>query len=235
MDLYDGFLEKFGIEVLQGYGLTETTPASNINQHHPAITTSTAQPQLGKKTGAVGRLMPGMSARIMDPDTQEELPMHATGMVWLRGANVFDGYLKDPEKTATALKDGWFMTGDLGWFDDDGFLFIEGRLSRFSKIGAEMVPHGTVEQKIIEVYQVDQTEGPAVVVVGVPDSSKGEALVLLTILDLNGDELRERLFNAGLPNLWIPKIIRRVDRIPVLGSGKTDLKGCRQLAIEAAG
>jgi len=234
MDLYDGFLEKFGIEVLQGYGLTETTPASNINQHHPAITTTTAPPQLGKKTGAVGRLMPGMSARILDPETHAELPMHATGMVWLRGANVFAGYLKDPEKTATALKDGWFMTGDLGWFDDDGFLFIEGRLSRFSKIGGEMVPHGTVEQKIIEVFGWDQNEAPTLAITGIPDPVKGEAIVLLTTIALATEDLRAGLLDAGLPNLWIPRIVRRVARIPMLGSGKIDLKGCRELAIELA-
>jgi len=234
MDLYDGFLEKFGIEVLQGYGLTETTPASNINQHHPAITTSTAEHQLGKKTGAVGRLMPGMSARILDPETHEELPMHATGMVWLRGANVFSGYLKDPEKTATALRDGWFMTGDLGWFDDDGFLFIEGRLSRFSKIGGEMVPHGTVEAKIIEVFSWDQNEAPTLSVTGIPDPSKGEALVLLTTKDVTVADIRTRLLDAGLPNLWVPKIIVKVDAIPLLGTGKIDLKGCRTLALEHA-
>ena len=232
MDLYEGFLEKFGIEVLQGYGLTETTPASNINQHHPAITTETALPQLGKKTGAVGRLMPGMSARILDPDTQEELPMHATGMVWLRGANVFAGYLKDPEKTATALKDGWFMTGDLGWFDDDGFLYIEGRLSRFSKIGGEMVPHGTVEQKIIEVFDWDENEAPIVAITGIPDPVKGEAVVLLTTVDIQAEELRAKLLDTGLPNLWIPRLVRRVDKIPMLGTGKIDLKGCRELAIQ---
>ena len=232
MDLYDGFLEKFGIEVLQGYGLTETTPASNINQHHPAITTSTAEHQLGKKTGAVGRLMPGMSARILDPDTHEELPMHATGMVWLRGANVFGGYLKDPEKTANALRDGWFMTGDLGWFDDDGFLFIEGRLSRFSKIGGEMVPHGTIEAKIIEVFSWDQNEAPTLAITGIPDPIKGEAIVLLTTIEVTTEELRAKLLDAGLPNLWIPRIVRRVDKIPMLGTGKIDLKGCRNVAIE---
>ena len=234
MDLYDGFLEKFGIEVLQGYGLTETTPASNINQHHPAITTSTSEHQLGKKTGAVGRLMPGMSARILDPDTQAELPMHATGMVWLRGANVFGGYLKDPEKTATALRDGWFMTGDLGWFDDDGFLFIEGRLSRFSKIGGEMVPHVTIEAKIIEVFSWDQNEAPTLAITGIPDPAKGEAIVLLTTIGVTTEDLRARLLDAGLPNLWIPRIIRRVPQIPMLGTGKIDLNGCRNLAIELA-
>ena len=232
VDLYDAFKERFGLDVLQGYGLTETTPVTNVNLPDPPRKTRTAEYQRGHRLGSVGRLLPGMTARITDSDTGAELPLTSTGVLWLRGPNVFTGYLKDPLKTQAALKDDWFVTGDLGRFDEEGFLYIEGRLSRFSKIGGEMVPHGTVEQRIIDVYQVDQHEGPMVVIVGVPDSSKGEALVLLTSLDINGDELRQRLFNAGLPNLWIPKLIRKVDHIPLLGSGKTDLKGCRQLAIE---
>jgi acyl-[acyl-carrier-protein]-phospholipid O-acyltransferase/long-chain-fatty-acid--[acyl-carrier-protein] ligase len=232
MDLYDNFLAAFGIEILQGYGLTETTPASNINQHHPPITLPTSEHQLGKKAGAVGRLMPGMTARIVDPDTGLELPMGETGMVWMRGANVFPGYLKDDEKTAAAFKDGWFITGDLGRFDEDGFLFIEGRLSRFSKIGGEMVPHGTIEQRVIEAFAWDEHDGPAAVIVGVPDASKGEAIVLLTTQDISTEQLRAKLLEAGLPNLWVPRIIRRVEKIPMLGTGKTDLKACRLLAIE---
>jgi acyl-[acyl-carrier-protein]-phospholipid O-acyltransferase/long-chain-fatty-acid--[acyl-carrier-protein] ligase len=233
IELHEAIKEKFGIVLLQGYGLTETTPVTNVSLPDPPKKSRTAEHQRGHRLGSVGRMMPGMTARIMDPDTGAELPLTSTGMLWVRGPNVFDGYLKDEEKTRAALKDGWFKTGDLGRFDDEGFLYIEGRLSRFSKIGGEMVPHGTVELKILEVYEIDQTEGPAIAVVGVPDTSKGEALVLLTSIDMNGDELRERLYKAGLPNLWIPKIIRKVDKIPLLGTGKTDLKGCWQLAVEA--
>lgn len=233
-ELFRAFLKTFNIEILQGYGLTETTPASNLNQPHPPIVTSTGEPQLGKKTGSVGRLMPGMTARIADPDTGRELAFTETGVVLFRGANVFAGYLKDETKTGAAFRDGWFVTGDLGRFDEDGFLFIEGRLSRFSKIGGEMVPHGTVEQKITEVFDLDQTAGCVVVVMGVPDASKGEALVLLTTLPLSADEVRARLLGAGLPSLWVPKIIRHVESIPVLGTGKLDLKACRDLALEPA-
>ena len=231
-DLFRSFLEQFHIEILQGYGLTETTPASNLNQPHPPIVTSTGEPQLGKKFGSVGRLMPGMTARIVDPETHAELPMNETGVVLFRGANVFAGYLNDQTKTMAAFKDGWFVTGDLGRFDEDGFLFIEGRLSRFSKIGGEMVPHGTVEQKIIELLALDESAGYVIAVMGVPDASKGEALVLLTTLDLTADAVREKLLGAGLPTLWVPRIIRRVEKIPVLGTGKLDLKLCRELAME---
>jgi acyl-[acyl-carrier-protein]-phospholipid O-acyltransferase/long-chain-fatty-acid--[acyl-carrier-protein] ligase len=230
-DLARTFREAFHIEIMQGYGLTETTPAANINQPHPRVVVSTNEPQLGNRPGAVGRMMPGMTARIVDPETWQELPMSETGMVLFRGANVFEGYLDDPEKTRGAFRDGWFVTGDLGRFDEEGFLFIEGRLSRFSKIGGEMVPHGTVENKIIELFDLDQTAGHVVVVVGVPDASKGEALVLLTTLDFTSDLIREKLLAGGMPGLWVPKLIRRVEKIPVLGTGKLDLKACRELAL----
>jgi acyl-[acyl-carrier-protein]-phospholipid O-acyltransferase / long-chain-fatty-acid--[acyl-carrier-protein] ligase len=232
-DLYWKFLEAFHLEILQGYGLTETAPVTSVNQHHPPVTTATAGPQAGKKTGTVGRLLPGMTARIIDPDTGVDLPLTSTGIVCLRGANVFSGYLGDGKATGEALRGGWFVTGDVGRFDNDGFLAIEGRLSRFSKVGGEMVPHGRIEQKLAEVLSLDQTEGPLVVVLGVPDPVKGETLVLLAALDLDLAQVREALAAAGLPNLWAPKIIYRVDKIPLLATGKIDLKACREMAKKA--
>jgi acyl-[acyl-carrier-protein]-phospholipid O-acyltransferase/long-chain-fatty-acid--[acyl-carrier-protein] ligase len=217
---------------MQGYGLTETTPVANVNQPHPPRTTATAEPQPGKFYGSVGRMLPGVTARILHPETSEELPPTEAGIVALRGANVFEGYLLDEAKTAAAFHRGWFVTGDLGRFDEDGFLFIEGRLSRFSKIGGEMIPHGTIEQKIVEAYDIDQVEGYAICVMGVADVAKGEALVLLTTMDFDPQELRDRLVAVGLPNLWVPRLIHQVEAIPVLGSGKLDLKGCKELAID---
>ncbi len=227
-------MDRFHIEILQGYGLTETTPAANINQPHPPIVTSTNEPQAGKRAGSVGRMMPGMTARIMDPDTGENLPLTQSGIVLFKGANVFGGYLDDSAKTQAAFRDGWFVTGDLGRFDEDGFLQIEGRISRFSKIGGEMVPHGTVEQKIAEVFGWEAAESPTVFVVGVPDPTKGEALVLLTTREVTPEQLRTKLAETGMPNLWVPKIIRHVEKIPMLGTGKTDLKRCKELAFENA-
>lgn len=230
-DLYDGFLEKFNLEIMQGYGLTETSPVANVNQPDPAVVTETAEVQSGRRAGTVGRMMPGMTARILNPDTLAELPSDQTGMVALKGANVFPGYLNDPEKNQASFRDGWFITGDLGRFDEDGFLSIEGRLSRFSKIGGEMVPHGTIEQKLVEAFALDQSEGYAVAVVGVPDVNKGEALVLLAVVEISLEAVREKLLAAGLPNLWVPRVILRVEKIPVLGTGKLDVKGCREVAL----
>jgi acyl-[acyl-carrier-protein]-phospholipid O-acyltransferase/long-chain-fatty-acid--[acyl-carrier-protein] ligase len=233
-DLAAGFREKFHLEILQGYGLTETSPASCLNQPDPTLAEG-ADPvtrQAGQRAGAVGRLVPGMAARVLDPGTMAELPPAATGLVALRGPNVFGGYLGDEEKTRAAFHDGWFLTGDIGRFDDDGFLWIEGRLSRFSKIGGEMVPHGTVEAALTQALGPDAGEGYTLVVVGVPDPGKGEALVLLTTLDLSPETVREKLTTAGLTNLWIPRIVRRVEKIPVLGTGKLDLKACQMLAAQ---
>ena len=229
-ELQQDFLEAFHIEILQGYGLTETAPVASVNQPNPPTTTATAGRQEGKRRGAVGRLMPGMTARIVDPESGANLPLTARGVVCLRGTNVFSGYLGGGAAEDAAFRDGWFVTGDIGGFDDDGFLHIEGRLSRFSKIGGEMVPHGRIEETLAEAFALDQSEGPAVLVIGVPDAEKGEALVLLSTVDLDPAAVRQELARAGLPNIWIPKRFRRVDKLPLLGSGKVDLRACRDIA-----
>jgi acyl-[acyl-carrier-protein]-phospholipid O-acyltransferase / long-chain-fatty-acid--[acyl-carrier-protein] ligase len=226
--------EKFHLEIMQGYGLSETSPVASVNQPDPPVRTDTGEAQRGQYPGSVGRLLPGMSARLLDPTTREPLSATATGLLALRGANIFSGYLHDPAKSAAALHDGWFVTGDLARFDVDGFLFIEGRLSRFSKLAGEMVPHGTVEQKLLEAFApLGSGEGYPVFVTGVPDAQKGEALVLLTTdVEMTVESVREKLFASGVPNLWIPKIVRVVDTIPVLGTGKLDLRAAREMALQ---
>lgn len=229
-DLAEAFEAKFGKKILEGYGLTETSPVASVNLPDPPITTRTAAAQPGNKAGSVGRLIPGMTARIRDPETGTEKSLTETGMLYLKGPNIFKGYLHDDEKTKQVVKNGWFVTGDLARFDEDGFLIIEGRISRFSKIGGEMVPHGTVEQKIIQLFGLDGADSQPLVVTGVPDESKGEALVLLTTVDLTTEMLREKLGAAGVPNLWMPKVIKRIEKIPTLPTGKLDLKGCETIA-----
>ena len=151
--------------------------------------------------------------------------------MWLRGPNVFSGYLDNESKTLEAIQNGWFITGDVARFDTDGFLYLEGRLSRFSKIGGEMVPHGVVEERITRLFGWDESAEQVCVVLGIPDDAKGERLVLLTSQKVDPSELRSRLLEAGLPNLWIPKVIREVDSIPTLATGKCDLRGCQLLVV----
>ncbi|MGJ8640842.1 MAG: AMP-binding protein [Opitutaceae bacterium] len=236
----DGFAdlweETFGSTYLEGYGLTETSPAVSLNlPHAPRGGTYPGNSSDGNRRGSVGRLLPGHCARIVHPDTGEALPIDTAGLLLLKGPNVFSGYLDDPERTAE-VKDGeWFITGDIARFDADGFLFIEGRLSRFSKIGGEMVPHGTVEQALFEAYGLLESEFPMLAVAGRPDEAKGEVLVLIAAEELEIDlkDVRQRLSDAGLPNLWIPKELKRIDIIPTLVTGKLDLKAVQQLALES--
>ena len=178
-------------------------------------------------------MAPGIAAEIREPETDRKLSLHETGMVWFRGVNIFEGYLHDEKRTADVLHDGWFKTGDIGRFDEDGFLYIEGRLSRFSKIGGEMVPHEGVEQKIIDLLELSGKDERLVCIVSVQDEAKGEALLLLAAVDVDLAQLRDKLRDAGVPNLWIPKRVQRVDAIPVLASGKLDLKKCQELAAQA--
>jgi len=233
LELAAAFKERFGKEVMQGYGLTETSPVvSACLPEPPSKPGDSVQPS--SREGSVGKLAPGIAAQIRDPESGEVLSLHDTGMLWLRGPNIFEGYLNDPKRTADVMKDGWFKSGDLARFDDDGFLFIEGRLSRFSKIGGEMVPHETVETKIAEVLKIPSDER-SIAIASVPDEAKGEALVLLTTKEIDATELRAKLSEAGMANLWIPRKIQRIDAIPVLGTGKLDLKQIKEIAMGAFG
>jgi acyl-[acyl-carrier-protein]-phospholipid O-acyltransferase/long-chain-fatty-acid--[acyl-carrier-protein] ligase len=229
-ELAEAFHERFGIVVLQGYGLTETAPVAAVNLPEPKASKPNDTVQPSSRRGSVGKLAPGMAAQIRDPETDAKRSLHESGMLWLRGPNIFEGYLNDPKRTDEVLVDRWFKTGDLARFDEDGFCFIEGRLSRFSKIGGEMVPHETVESKIAEVLALPKDER-VIAIASIPDEAKGEALVLLAARDIDQSELRKKLNEAGVANLWIPKIVKRVDAIPILGSGKLDLGKCKELAL----
>jgi acyl-[acyl-carrier-protein]-phospholipid O-acyltransferase/long-chain-fatty-acid--[acyl-carrier-protein] ligase len=234
LDLAETFEQRFGKHVFEGYGLTETAPVVSVNLPEPIAKARGALVQPSSRVGSVGKMAPGIAAEIREPDTDRKLSLHDTGMLWLRGPNIFEGYLHDPERTAEVLHDGWFKTGDIGRFDEDGFLYIEGRLSRFSKIGGEMVPHEALEQKIVTALGLDGQSERLIAIVGVSDENKGEATVLLSATDIDLPQLRDQLRQAGVPNLWIPKKVCRVEAIPVLASGKLDLTGCKAAAEGAA-
>jgi acyl-[acyl-carrier-protein]-phospholipid O-acyltransferase/long-chain-fatty-acid--[acyl-carrier-protein] ligase len=230
LDLAGHFEKRFHKKVFEGYGLTETAPVVSVNLPDPAPKKPEEQVQPSSRLGSVGRLAPGIATEIREPETERKLSLYETGMLWLRGANIFEGYLHDPKRTAEVLRDGWLRTGDLGRFDEDGFLYIEGRLSRFSKIGGEMVPHEAIEHKIIDLLELSGRDERPFAIVGVQDEAKGEALVLLSAVDVDLDQLRKKLHEAKVPNLWIPKQVQHVESIPVLASGKLDLKKCQELA-----
>jgi acyl-[acyl-carrier-protein]-phospholipid O-acyltransferase/long-chain-fatty-acid--[acyl-carrier-protein] ligase len=232
LDVLREFESKFGIQVSEGYGMTEASPVVAVNLFDEAPSKMNPDGVLGRRIGSVGRMVPGLTARIRDPDTDEDLDLFQSGMLWLRGANIFEGYYKETDQTTAVLRESWYKTGDVGRFDEDGFLFIEGRMSRFSKMAGEMVPHLTIEQKISEALNLHpgHGEGPALAVIGVPDEKKGESLVILSTVPIDLAELRKRLVALGLINLWIPKVVRSVPAIPIMATGKLDLRACQRLA-----
>ena len=155
-------------------------------------------------------------------------------MLLVRGPNVMRGYLGLPEKTADVLRHGWYCTGDVATVDEDGFLQITGRLSRFSKIGGEMVPHLKIEEKLQELAGAAET---MFVVAGVPDEKKGERLVVLHRLAANDlPACLEKFAACDLPNLWKPKAdaFFRVENFPLLGTGKLDLREVKDIATKLA-
>jgi len=224
------FKEALGHDLLEGYGCTEMAPVVSVNAPGFEMGPYT---QTGTKPGTVGQPLPGVAIRIVDPATLETLGANQAGLLLVKGANRMMGYLGQPERTQEAVRDGWYVTGDIAMLDDDGFIKITDRLSRFSKIGGEMVPHLRIEET---VYQVAGDYPCAVT--GIPDEQRGERLVIFyTHPDLAPAELWRKLSESELPRLWLPKRdnVYRLDTMPTLGTGKTDLRALKATAQELAG
>jgi acyl-[acyl-carrier-protein]-phospholipid O-acyltransferase/long-chain-fatty-acid--[acyl-carrier-protein] ligase len=240
--LSTAFEEHFGLRPLEGYGCTECAPAVAVNTYDFR---SAGFRQVGSKRGKVGHPLPGVSIRIVDPQTLEPVPLGEPGLMLVRGPNVMRGYLGKPEKTAEVLIDPpgtasnsehgkWYVTGDIASVDEDGFLQITDRLSRFSKIGGEMVPHIRVEERLHEFAGATEQ---SFVVTGVPDEKKGEKLIVLhRLTDGALQPCLEKLAQSDLPNLWKPKAEQffHVETFPMLGTGKLDLRKVKELADQFA-
>jgi acyl-[acyl-carrier-protein]-phospholipid O-acyltransferase / long-chain-fatty-acid--[acyl-carrier-protein] ligase len=221
------FEDQFGIRPLEGYGCTECSPVVTVNGKDfraPGFR------QVAARRGKIGHPLPGVSVKVVDIDSGEPVAPGTAGMLLVKGPNVMRGYLGRPEKTAEVLRDGWYTTGDIAMMEEDGFLTITDRLSRFSKIGGEMVPHIRIEEKLQEL--ADATE-QVFAVTAVPDEKKGERLVVVhTLAEARLGPVLEKLAQSDLPALWKPKANQfvHVEAIPVLGTGKMDLRGIRTMA-----
>lgn len=225
------FEDTFGLRPLEGYGCTECSPVVAVNSRDfraPGFR------QVASRRGTIGQALPGMVARIVDPETLELLPPTQPGMLLVKGPNVMKGYLGRPEKTAEVLRDGWYTTGDIATMEEDGFLRITDRLTRFSKIGGEMVPHIKIEEKL---HEMAETTEQRFVVSAVPDEKKGERIIVLHTMP--GDKLAavlEKLAQSDLPALWTPRPNQffHVEALPYLGTGKLDLRAVKAKAAELA-
>ena len=220
--LAESFALHFGVELTEGYGCTEMSPVISVNFAHPGT-------PLPTKPGTVGRPVKGVSAEVVDQHTGKGPIVGREGLLLVKGDCLMRGYLGEPERTAEVMRDGWYVTGDIGSIDADGFITITDRLSRFSKIGGEMVPHLRIEDAINEVLGE-----VCAAVTAIPDDSRGERLVAFyTRQDVPASHVWEQLNQTALPRLWLPRKdqIFQVDAIPTLGSGKVDLTGLRRMAV----
>ena len=224
-----GYQEKFGITIFEGYGCTELSPVVAVNT--PDVVHD-KEKQTGHKPGTVGHPLPGVATKVIDPDSGEPLGPGEAGLLLVKGPNVMLGYLNQQNLTDQAMRQGWYVTGDIAAIDEDGFITITDRLSRFSKIGGEMVPHMKIEEMINDVLG-----SPASVVTAIPDEQRGERLVVFYAKNgISREELWDQLNKSELPKLWLPKRddLHAIDEIPILGSGKADLKKVKAMALEKA-
>ena len=222
-----GYQEKFGLTILEGYGCTELAPVVSVNT--PDVVHGNEK-QIGNKPGTVGHPIPGVTVKVVDPETEQPLAPGEEGLLLVKGPNLMLGYLGQPHLTEQALRGGWYVTGDIASVDEDGFIRITDRLSRFSKIGGEMVPHMKIEEVINGVLG-----SAASVVTAIPDEQRGEKLIAFYAQNgIKKEELWEKLNQSELPKLWIPKRenLHLIDSIPLLGSGKVDLKKVKAMALK---
>ena len=220
------FRQKFGVELLEGYGCTEMAPVVAVNAPNFQAGKDS---QIGNKPGTVGHPLPGVAAQVVDPVTFAPLAPNQAGLLLVKGSNRMLGYLGEPQRSAEALHDGWYITGDIAAIDDEGFIRVTDRLSRFSKIAGEMVPHLRIEDAIAAVLGA----APCAVT-AVADNHRGERLAALYVHEMEPAELWQRLAETDLPRLWIPKRenLYRVASLPQLGTGKLDLRGLKMRAEE---
>jgi acyl-[acyl-carrier-protein]-phospholipid O-acyltransferase/long-chain-fatty-acid--[acyl-carrier-protein] ligase len=233
--LADAFESRFGVRPTEGYGTTELSPVVSVN--FPPKRARTPDQKQALREGSVGKPLPGIRARSVSLDDGHVLGPNEDGMLQFAGPNVMPGYLKQPELTAKVMHGEWYASGDVGHVDQDGFIYITGRESRFSKIGGEMVPHIQVEEEITKIVGGNE-ETTTIAVCGVPDEKKGERLVVLySQMDQSPDAIVRKLIEAGLPGIFVPSpdSFIQVDAIPILGTGKLDLRGLQKLALEKCG
>jgi len=233
VSLADDFAAKFGVRPLEGYGCTELAPVVSVNVPDVEIA---GLRQARSKPGTIGHPLPGVACRVSHPDSGEPLAEGEEGLLWVTGPNVMRGYLHRDEETRKKIRDGWYDTGDIGKLDADGFVTLTGRLSRFAKIGGEMVPLERLEE---EFHAAMNTTDRVLAVAAVPDDKRGERIVVLHLAlpdSLNAKSLCDALCDRGLPNLWVPdaRDFFAVDEMPILGSGKLDLQRLKQLALATA-
>ncbi|MFT4813923.1 MAG: acyl-[acyl-carrier-protein]-phospholipid O-acyltransferase [Paracoccaceae bacterium] len=206
------YRDKHQLEIFEGYGATETSPVISVN------------PRASNRPGSIGLPIPNTSVKIQSYETGNECPTGQVGKILVKGDGVMDGYLNDVEESSLRLKSGWYDTGDLGYLDEDGYLWHKGRLKRFVKIGGEMISLVMVEEILDEMTPEDIE----CCVVEIPDAKRGSRIVAVTNAEIEKSEIQKKL-SKKLPNIALPKSYTVVPEFPRMGSGKTDFRTLTEL------
>lgn len=209
------YRDKHGIEIFEGYGTTETSPVISAN------------PRDRNKPGSIGIPIPGTRVKIIHLETGKDCETGQTGKILVKGEGVMLGYLNDVEESSLRIKSGWYDTGDLGYLDEDGYIWHKGRLKRFVKIGGEMISLVLVEETLNELTP-EEVECCAV---ELPDAKRGSRIIAVTNSEIDHDEVGKRM-SSELPNLALPKKYVLVPEFPRMGSGKTDFRTLTKLVLD---
>jgi acyl-[acyl-carrier-protein]-phospholipid O-acyltransferase/long-chain-fatty-acid--[acyl-carrier-protein] ligase len=213
--LRDGYMKKHGVTLLEGYGATETSPVVSVNSHE------------FNRPGSTGKVIPNVQVRLENFETGEVCKTREVGKIFVKGDLVMKGYYDDPELTADALIDGWYNTGDMGYFDEDGFLFHAGRFKRFAKVGGEMVSLVKVENTLEKFLPV----GVSCCVVEISDETKGASIIATVTIEVNKAEILKKMGNE-LPNIALPKQFIVIKELPMMGTGKIDFRSVTKIVQE---
>lgn len=210
--LRDGFMQKHGVTLLEGYGATETSPVISVNSLE------------FNRPGSTGKVIPGVQVRLENFETGEVCNTREVGKVLVKGEGVMKGYYDDPDLTSEALVDGWYNTGDMGFFDEDGYLWHAGRFKRFAKIGGEMVSLVKVENTLEKYLPM----GVSCCVVEVSDEKKGAAIIATVTIEVNKTEILKKM-GTELPNIALPKHFIVIRELPMMGTGKIDFRSVTKI------
>jgi acyl-[acyl-carrier-protein]-phospholipid O-acyltransferase/long-chain-fatty-acid--[acyl-carrier-protein] ligase len=213
--LREGYVKKHGVTLLEGYGATETSPVISVNSHE------------FNRPGSTGKIIPGVQVKLENFETGEPCKTREVGKVYVKGDSVMKGYYDDPELTADALVDGWYNTGDMGYFDEDGYLWHAGRFKRFAKVGGEMVSLVKVENTLEKFLPV----GVSCCVVEVSDAVKGASIIATVTIEVNKAEILKKMGNE-LPNIALPKQFVVIKELPMMGTGKIDFRSVTRIVQE---
>ena len=210
--LREGYKNKHGVTLLEGYGATETSPVVSANTLE------------FNRPGSIGKIIPNVQVKIESLDTGKECLTGEVGKILVKGDLIMKGYLGQPELTAEAIVDGWYNTGDMGYLDEDGYLWHSGRFKRFVKIGGEMVSLVQVEN----VMEQHLPEGVSCCIVEIPDEIKGATIVAAVTKDINKVAILRKMSNE-LPNIALPRQFFVIEELPMMGTGKIDFRTVTEL------